>query len=229
MAPRLGVLPDRAVGPGKARVFRAEDGSHAEGGLGLFDGVVVVLPELFSHEAEEAVIRRVGEVVGAHPGGIAFSPGSPGDDERNVSLPAGGDEKGFFLDGIDRIDDDVEPVREQSFGGVFGEKGETFVNDEFRVDESHPFGERGDFEAPHRSVQRRELPVHIGDADLVEVNEGDLPDTAAGERFRSPGADPAHADDGDMRGAECWQGRRSVKTGDSREAVEIVGWKIFVQ
>ena len=101
------------------------------------------------------------------------------------------------------------------------------MNDHLRIDQLESLGHGVDLEAPDVSIVSRELAVHIGAADLIEIDQGDRADPAAGERLRSPGSDPADSDHRDVRVEQAWQGSGSVESGDAGKPVEIFGWKFF--
>src|SRR5690554_266121 len=67
-----------------------------------------------------------------------------------------------------------------------------------------------------------ELAVDVGDADVVQVDEGNPADSAASQGLRRPGADPADADDAHMGSRQNIQGVLAVKPLDATETLRVI-------
>jgi hypothetical protein len=61
------------------------------------------------------------------------------------------------------------------------------------------------------------LPIDIGFGNVIKVNQGQGPDTMAGQGFGCPGAHPANTDNGHMRLTQC---SISIHTKQTRETTE---------
>ena len=103
------------------------------------------------------------------------------------------------------------------------------MNDDLRIDEAETFRHGRDFMTSDLTIEGGELTIDVGDANLVEIDECDDPDAAAGESLGGPRTYSADADDRDVRLSQSREGRRAIKTGDSGKAVKIIGWQGFVQ
>jgi len=66
------------------------------------------------------------------------------------------------------------------------------------------------------------LSIDVGDAEIIEVDEGELADPAARKRFRSPGTHSADSDDGHVGPAKPPKGTFAIESGDSGKALERV-------
>lgn len=66
------------------------------------------------------------------------------------------------------------------------------------------------------------LAVGIGETEIVEVDEGELPDSGAGEGFDGPGSNSAKSNDHDVSVGEALERSEAVKSGDASKAIEIV-------
>lgn len=86
-----------------------------------------------------------------------------------------------------------------------------------------------DFETPNISVMGGELAIYIRDADLVQIDERDFADPAAGEGFGCPRANPSDSDYGDMSLMKTRECVLSVETGKAGKSIEVAGWKFRIQ
>ena len=101
------------------------------------------------------------------------------------------------------------------------------MDNDLGIDQLESVGHGVDLEAPDVAIVSRELAVHIGDADLIKIDQGDVTDAAAGDCFRSPGADSTESDHRDVRVKQARQRSGSVESGDAGKPVEIFGWEFF--
>ena len=229
MTARFGIFADASIRPRIARIFDAEDGADSEGFLNRFMRVAVVATQLLADESEKPVMGCEGEVVGAHGGGIALAAGSTRDDQREVAVAAGGDEKGFQRRVVNPIDDDVVSGVQQARGIRGGKERGHFDNFDLGMDEPESLREDGDFQPAEGPGEGGELAIAVRHADLVGIDEGDAADAASGKRLGRPRADPARADDRDMGAAESFESVGPVETAQTGKAVEKVVGKFLVQ
>ena len=150
---RLGFVADASVFPWIACIFRAIDGSDAEGGLALFLGEIVVATQFFSDQFEETVIRGKGKIGGLYGCRVSLAAGPARDDERDVSFTTGRDEIGLGRHVVDRVDDAVEFCSKEVFCVSLGEKCCGFVDDKFGIDQAHSLRDGSDFEFPDIAIE----------------------------------------------------------------------------
>ena len=224
---RFRFFADGAVGPGKPGVLGAEDSAKAERGLGVLGREVVVLSQFLANETEKAVVGGEGKIIGTDSGGVSLASGTSRYDEREFAITTSGDEERFLFHIINRIDDAVEVAAQNVVGIFFGEEGDLFMNDDLGIDQLESLGHGVNLETPDVSIVSRELAVHIGDADLIKIDQSDVTDTAAGDCFRSPGADSTDSDHRDVRVQQARERFGSVESGDAGKPVEIFGWEFF--
>ena len=90
------------------------------------------------------------------------------------------------------------------------------------MDEADALGEHVDFRTTDLAVERRELAVHVRDAHIVEIDQSESADAAAGECFDRPRADATDADDADVRAAQALESARAVEPGDAAETLREI-------
>ena len=90
------------------------------------------------------------------------------------------------------------------------------------MDQSDPFREHRHLRSANLAVERRQLPVHIRNADVVQIDQGEPADPAPGEPFRGPGADPTHPDYGDAGGRQTGEGRGAKEAAEAAETGEEI-------
>jgi hypothetical protein len=73
-----------------------------------------------------------------------------------------------------------------------------------------------------------DLAVDVGLGHMVQVDQRQLTDTAARQRFRRPGADPANANDSHMRRAYARCARNAVEAIQPAEAALEIGGLVEV-
>lgn len=202
VAARFWLIVNGPVLPRVSGVLCAEDRAKAKRCLGLFLGKRVVLPETLSNQLEEPVVRGIGKVVGLDSGWISFTSGSSHHHERQISVATGGDEIRLLLDLVDGVDNAVVAGLEEFLGGSLVKERVLFVDHQFRVDEAEPLGDCFHFEAADVSIERRKLAVHIRNADLVQIDQGEFSDSTPCECFRGPRPHATNPDHRDVCGAD---------------------------
>lgn len=208
-------------GPIRGRVagqFRGINGGNPET-LPDFAGKMVFLPEDLPRSGEEGVVAGFGQVTNDDQFGQGFASPSAGGDHRDARVPAGRQKVGFVGHAINGINHQIGGKAEQvgRIGGAV--VGEARFRPKVRVDAPAALGEDFRLGQPNRSGQGRELPVDVALANIIQVDQIDGPQAAAGQPFDHPGANPAQADDHDPAPAEDFQLTSSQQ---SRDTVE--GW-----
>jgi hypothetical protein len=90
------------------------------------------------------------------------------------------------------------------------------------VDRSDPFRHDLDLGSSDRLVDRRQLPVHIADADFIQIDEGEAADSGTCECLRRPRAHAPNSDDGDMGLTQPVQRAGPVKPFQTAEPEVVV-------
>ena len=68
-----------------------------------------------------------------------------------------------------------------------------------------------------------DLPVRVAFGDIIEVDQRQLSDSTARERFGNPRADAADTDHRDMRALERGERGRAIQARDAAEAPVTIG------
>ncbi len=201
--------------------FGGKDAGDAEGFGVAGEGVLGA--ELFADLGEEAVVAGVGEVGDPDGGGVAPAAGGAAGDEGDAAVAAEGDEAAFVADAVDAVDDVVEGLVEDVVGGGGGEELLDGMDGGGGVDDANTVGEGFGFGLSDGGVEGVDLAVDVGDADFVEVHEGEAAEAGAGEGFDAPGTDAAEADDAHVGVAQACECGAAVEAGDAAEALVVVG------
>ncbi len=90
-----------------------------------------------------------------------------------------------------------------------------------RVDRADARGHLVDLRLAHGAVDGLDLPVGIGDADVVQVEQADLADAAARQGLGDPGTDPAEPDHRHVRSGQPLEPVAPVKPGYAAETLLI--------
>ena len=120
-----------------------------------------------------------------------------------------------------RVKNAVEAGVEEIVHVAVGEEFLAFDDLDLRLDRPQPRGHHADLRFAVGAVERVDLAVGVGDAEVVGVDQGHAADAAAREAFRGPAADAADADHGDFRPAEAFQRGQAVEASDAGKAVEV--------
>ena len=73
----------------------------------------------------------------------------------------------------------------------------------------------------HRPFKRMYLPVGVGDADVIQIEQADFSNAAARQRLGRPRTNPADTDHRDMRSRQPLQPLGAVQTGDAAEPLIV--------
>ncbi len=182
----------------------------------------MVPPQGAAHFGQKPIVGSVGQVDLSHPGGIAPSAGPAADHHRSAPGPATGDQAALVAKGIDRVDDHIVPGFEQSIRRGLGEEFDAGPDIASGMDGADPVREHLRLETSHRPVEREQLAVHIAEADLVEVDEGQAADPGTGEGFDHPRSDAPETDHADMGGLKTLHRTRTVQVIHGTKAGENV-------
>src|SRR5262249_21970221 len=141
----------------------------------------------------------------------------------------GGEKKTFRGHVVDCVQNDSGSAGEDGFARVLIIKALDRINGRGRIDFTEAFRHHADFLFSHQAADGMELAVGVGDANVVEVNESDAADAGAGEAFRGPTSDSAHADDHDVRAEQTLHSFVTEQAPDAVEAAveDIIGFLNF--
>jgi len=219
-----------SVAGGEFGLLGREDGGDFEF-AGLFPGLGEAIPgtELFSDGEKEGVAKGFREVVDANLGGIGSTARSAAGDDGDVFFAAGGKEVALWADGVDGVDNDVRVCREEFLRVFFGVEGLPDLAMCAGVDRGDAGCEGSSFRLTDGLGSGVNLTVDIGEAEVVEIDKGEMAHPGASEGFDGPRTDSAQADDHDMAAGEFLQGRESVESRDSAEAIaKVIRHAVFL-
>ncbi len=103
---------------------------------------------------------------------------------------------------VDGVHDEVIASIEQCLSVGFGEEFRQRAHVTLGIDAADAFGHDFDFDSANIRVERMKLTIHIADADLVEIDEREVADARACERFDSPRSHAANTDHANMGGTQ---------------------------
>ncbi|MCY1408620.1 hypothetical protein D9M71_239440 [compost metagenome] len=95
------------------------------------------------------------------------------------------------------------------------------MNPADRIDRADALGHDLDLGLADRAVEGMDLPVGVGHADVVEVEQGYLAHPAARQRLGCPGTYAADTDDRHMAGSQTLQPGPPVQAGDAAETLLV--------
>src|SRR4051794_4714965 len=87
-----------------------------------------------------------------------------------------------------------------------------------RIDRADPPRHHVNFRLAQLPVERVELPIDITNADIIEVNEGQLSYARPRQRSKGPGTAPAKPNHRHMRTAKPFEALRTVQPGKATES-----------
>ena len=144
-----------------------------------------------------------GEVVDLDLRGIPPSAGSSTGDDLDFVIAASGKEMDFGSGRIDGVEDDVGLFSQKDFvRGAFAVEGLPNNDLYFRIDCTESVGEDGGFGFANGFGDGMDLSVHVGDAKVIEIDEGEFSDSRSCQSLADPGADTSEPNDHGMAGGE---------------------------
>ena len=100
---------------------------------------------------------------------------------------------------VNRVNHEIKTRRKQFGQILFVHKILDFVHPAFRLNLHNPFVQRSYFRLAEIGRERVQLAVHIGNGDIVQINQRQFAHAAAGQGFHRPRAHAAHAHHAHMR------------------------------
>ena len=179
----------------------------------------------FSHRAGHPAVTRPGDV--SHPDecGVQLHGRPHAGDDRKAPLPAPCDEMNLAGEMVDCVQYIVMMPRQKKIATLLGI--ELTVGDDLGggVDTPQPLGHDLGLGLAHRPIKGMKLPVNISEADIVEIDNGYLPDAGAADRFGGRAADPAQAKNRHGRvpqPSEPFSTYKEFRSGESMQHIRFV-------
>ena len=149
---------------------------------------------LAQHVRERTVVRP-GDVLDPYPRRVGFRSGPHRADDRNVPLETRPDQARLGREGVDRVDDVVEPFVEQRLGLLVADVSSYDRQSQSRVDVQQPSGHDLGFRLADRAVQGRQLAVDVRFGHRIGIRYRHGSDAGPRDRFGRIGPDAAESDD----------------------------------
>lgn len=175
--------------------------------------------KLATYLSQQAVAGNEAKVKRSDGGGVPQPTGAADGDDRDVTLPTARDQDGLQLAAVDAVDDDRGRVGEHRLDVRRGQKRSVNGDPATGVDGVHALGKYVRLRPADRVCHGMELPVRVGDAHVVEVDQRERSDAAAGERLDGPRADATEPDHRDACRLEPLEGGCAEEAGDAAEPV----------
>lgn len=172
-------------------------------------------------------MARLGKVRNANRRRIHPPPGSPGNNHGDFSPVTLRGQQRLMPQRVNCIHDVAKSQPKQPLSGFSRKKLLPRLNPQFRIDGPHAPGQRVNFRDTDVPIQSGELPIHIAYTNLVRVNQRQLPDSRPRQSFHSPRANPAHADDRHVSGAQPFQSRLPIKSANSPKSRFVFAHNFF--
>ena len=191
--------------------FRTEAGAGAAGRHGAFVGQhfgridalelfawVLAYPfEPFAQGTRQRASLHFPELGHRHFGGVHLEGGAHGGVEPARAFGGVQDQPCLVLQAVDGVDDVVVGFQMELRGVLGGVDFLDGVDFRLRVDVEQPFLERFDLDLSHRLGGGLELPVDVGDAHAVAIDDGEVADAVAYQALGAPAPDTADTEDDD--------------------------------
>jgi hypothetical protein len=142
--------------------------------------------QFFADKAQEHVAGGCAEIAGADTGGIAPAACAADGEDIKTQGARTGDDKGLRGHAIDGVHHKGVTGMDEAIGAGGGEEGVVTGDAAVGVDALDALGEDVDLWAAKFAFERGKLAVGVGDADIVEVDEGEVADGRTGKRLDDP-------------------------------------------
>jgi len=141
-----------------------------------------------------------------------------GGDDLDLAPLAPGDQRRLGRHAVDAVDHRVQLHSDVLSHGLAGDEVGYRMDHTGRVDGADALGHHLHLGLADTAGDGMHLAVDVGDADVVQVEQGNLPDPGACQRFGRPGTDAADADHGHMGGLQAREAFLAVEAGDTAES-----------
>jgi len=184
-------------------VLRGEYGADTKFFPGAFAaGKAMITTKVLTHLMEECVIEGSAEISDTDEGRVTPSTSRATGDDGNLPFDALSEEKAFWTYGINRIDYSAEWAFKNAFEGLVGKKVAFCVQVAFRINHAKPLCHDLDLRLTNGLRESVDLPISVGDADIVKVHKGDFTESGPRESLCAPRAYSSNSDDGNVCLAE---------------------------
>lgn len=162
----------------------------------------MITTKVLTHLMEECVIEGSAEIRDTDEGRVTPSTSCATGDDVNLPFDALSEEKAFWTYGINRIDYSAKWAFKNAFEGLVGKKVAFCVQVAFRINHAKPLCHDLDLRLTNGLRESVDLPISVGDADIVKVHKGDFTESGPRESLCAPGAYTSNSDDGNVGLAE---------------------------
>ena len=172
--------------------------------------------QALAHARQQRLLLGTGQIANRDARRVGLSAGAAYRDQRNPVLTAMNDQRDFGLGIVDRINHVIIATRQQQLRDVV--RIDEFLNLgdlAIRIDLRNARAQRTHLGHAQRIGQRVNLPIHIRLGQMIQVNQGELADRGARQRFDRPGADTTDTDHTDMGMAKRRQRRVTIQARDT--------------
>src|SRR5690606_7097376 len=198
-----------AVGLRIAHVFERVHRGHTEVALWAL-GEIELAAQLLADQGQHRVVLGTGQVAYAHHGRVDTATGRTAHHQGKLAASAPGDQLYLAAEAVAGVEHQIEPVVEQRFdvGRHQEDRHGHHLHD--RIDRAAAFGHRLDLGTAELPRVRRQLPVAVGHADVVGVDQRQVPHSAAHECFDHPRPHASHADHGHAAAGQAREGTGAI-------------------
>lgn len=205
-----------AGGAGEPQRLRGIYRLDPEGALGIAREAVLGA-QAPAHLGEQGVLFGTRKVVHPDAPRVRLASRTAGHHKTDAAFAAGEHDRHLGANVIDRIDHHVEIAQE--LNGIFG-RDELLhrIDPGKRVDGADALGHGEHLGLSEGRLDRVDLAVEVGLGHVIEIDQGDVPHSAARERFGCPRPDAAYADDASAGGRQPRERLLPVEACDPAEA-----------
>ncbi len=208
---------DAAIGLRVFDVLQRVHRRHTEIALRIL-GEVELAAQLLADQRQHRVVFGARDIAYPHQGGIGAPASGAHRQQGQLASATPGD--GFHLhpEAVAGIDHQIERIAEQLFDIAGGEKRLHRIGVDFRVDRHAALGHRARLVASVLPGQRRQLPVGVGHAQVVGIDQAEMADAGTRQRLDHPRAHAAHPHHRHAAGSQPLHRADSVQPVDTGKA-----------
>ena len=142
--------------------------------------------QFFANQRQHRIVLGARQIAHANLGDIAAPTGRAHRNDRLLAATAPGNHLHLAAETVTGIQHQIHRRSQQRIQIARGDKLRVQIQVDVRIDRTATLGHRLDLGAPELSIQRRQLPVGIGHAQIIGIDQGQPADTAARQRFHRP-------------------------------------------
>jgi hypothetical protein len=183
----------------------------------------VIAAQLLPNDSQQLIGRGVPEIARSHLRRIAAPARTANRQHRPAAAFRLRDEQALHAHAVDRIDDKIEWTRQQLIRRSLRKELDDWRNAARGIDGGDALRQHRGFGPADLSIHGGKLPVDVGDAHVVEVNQGERPDPTARQPLDGPRSDAAETHDAHMSRRDARQAFATEQPTHATKAVEIIG------